>query len=91
MIPLDDEERIRRLKEAEEKLNRIADDIDECLRMSGLENRFGRIPEELRSIASSKDSESVRNLVNEIEYASEEQPGWTRPLASVKNVNRKDI
>ena len=91
MTLLDDEERIRRLKEAEEKLNLIADEIDECLRMSGLESRFGKIPEELRSIASSNDSDSVRNLVNEIEYTSEEQPGWTRPLASVKNVNRKDI
>ncbi len=91
MILLDDEERIRRLKEAEEELNRIADAIDECLRMSGMENRFGKIPDELRSIASSKDSDSIRNLISEMEYASEEQPGWTRPLASVKNVNRKDI
>ena len=91
MIPLDDEERIRRLKKAEEKLNRIADDIDECLRMSGLENRFGRIPDKLRSVASSKDSDSVRNLINEMEYASEEQPGWTRPFASVKNADRKEI
>lgn len=59
--------------------------------MSGMENRFGGIPDKLRSVASSKDSDSVRNLINELEYASEEQPGWTRPLASVKNVNRKDI
>jgi len=91
VILLDDEERIRRLKEAEEELNRIADAIDECLRMSGMENRFGKIPDELRSIASSKDSDSIRNLISEMEYTSEEQPGWTRPLASVKNVNRKDI
>ena len=88
---MDNDERIRRLKEAEEKLNHIADEIDECLRMSGMENRFGKISEELRSIASSNDSDSVRNLVNEMEYASEEQPGWTRPLASVKNVDRKDL
>lgn len=59
--------------------------------MSGMEGRFGKISDNLRSIASSNDSDSVRNLVNELEYASEEQPGWTRPLASVKNVNRKDI
>ena len=59
--------------------------------MSGMEGRFGKISDDLRSIASSNDSDSVRNLVNELEYASEEQPGWTRSLASVKNVNRKDI
>ena len=59
--------------------------------MSGMENRFGKISDGLRSMASSNDSESIRNLINELEYASEEQPGWTRPLASVKNVNRKDI
>lgn len=59
--------------------------------MSGMENRFGKIPGELRSLASSNDSDSIRNLVNELEYASEEQPGWTRPLASVKNTDRKDL
>ena len=59
--------------------------------MSGIENRFGKIPGELRSLASSNDSDSIRNLVNELEYASEEQPGWTRPLASVKNTDRKDL
>ena len=84
-------ERIRELKEVEEKLNLIADEIDECLRMSGMENRFRKISEGLRSIASSNDSDSIHNLINELEYASEEQPGWTRPLASVKNVDRKDI
>ena len=59
--------------------------------MSGMENRFGKISDGLRTIAVSNDSDSVRNLIKELEYASEEQPGWTRPLASVKNVNRKDI
>ena len=59
--------------------------------MSGMEGRFGKISDDLRSIASSNDSDSVRNLVNELEYASEEQPGWTRPLASVKNSDIKDL
>ena len=91
MIHTDNEERIRILKEAEKDIRDIADRIDDCLHMSEMENRFGDIPEELRSIASSKDSESIANLVKELEYASEEHPGWTRPLASVKNVDRKDI
>ena len=59
--------------------------------MSGLENRFGGIPDGIRSLTSSNDGDSIRNLVKELEYASEEQPGWTRPLASVKNIDRKDL
>ena len=91
MISTDTDERIRILKEKEKELLAIADCIEECLHMSGMENRFGNIPDELRSIASSNDLDSIRNLISELEYASEEHPGWTRPLASVKNVYRKDI
>ena len=91
MIPTETDERIRILKEKEKELLAIADCIEECLHMSGMENRFGNILDELRSIASSNDLDSIRNLISELEYASEEHPGWTRPLASVKNVYRKDI
>ena len=89
--PTDTSERIEKLKEAESGIRRTADTIEECLRMTGIEKRFGHIVEELRSIASSNSGDSVSNLIKELEYSSEEHPGWTRPFASVKNVERKDI
>ena len=88
---MDDEERIERLRSAERMLNDAADIIDVCTRMTEHERRFGRLSDDVRSIASSNDGDSLTNLIRELEYSSEEQPGWTRPLASVKNVNRKDI
>ena len=88
---MDTEDRIGRLRTAEKDLLRIADEIEGCLHMTGLGNRFGDLPDRLRSMASSNDSESIANLVRELEYLSEEHPVWTRPLASVKNACRKDI
>ena len=91
MSRMDPDERIERLRTAESKILEAADIIEECIRMKGLDNRFGNLPDELRSMASSNDGDSVANLIRELEYEGEEQPGWTRPLASVKNVSRKDI
>ena len=72
-------------------LNEAADIIDECVRMTDHERRFGHLSDNIRKIASSKDGDSLENLIREVDYSSKEQPGWTRPLASVKNVDRKDI
>ena len=88
---MDDKERIERLRSAERMLNEAADIIDECTHMTEQERRFGHLSDDVRKIASSKDDDSLENLIREVEYSSEEQPGWTRPLASVKNTNRKDI
>ena len=91
MIPVDDKERIERLRSAEMMLNDAAEIIDECTRMTEHERRFGHLSDDIRRIASSNEGDSLENLIREVEYSSEEQPGWTRPLASVKNTNRKDI
>ena len=91
MIPTDTEQRLERLKTAESMICEAAGIIEECLHMTDFERRFGDIPEQLRGIASSKDGDSVSNLIREVEYSGEEHPGWTRPFASVKNVNNKDI
>lgn len=88
---MNNNERIRQLQLAEKELKDIADRVEDILRMSGHGIRFGDIPERIREIASAKDTNSISNLRKELEYIDEEQPGWTRPLASVKNVNRKDI
>ena len=68
-----------------------ADIIDECIRMTDHERRFSHLSDDIRRMTSSNDGDSLENLIREIDYSSEEQPGWTRPLASVKNVDRKDI
>ena len=91
MNPTDDAERIERLRSAKSMLDEAADVIEECIRMTDFDQRFGNLPEDIRTITGSKEGNSLGNLINELEYASEEQPGWTRPLASVKNCNRKDI
>ena len=88
---MDDEERIERLRSAEIMLNEAAGIIEECTRMTEQERRFGHLSDDIRQMSSSNEGDSVRNLIRELEYSSEEQPGWTRPLASVKNINRKDI
>ncbi len=91
MIPTDTEQRLERLKTAESMICEAAGIVEECLHMTDFERRFGDGPERLREISSSKEGDSVSNLIREVEYSEEDHPGWTRPLASVKNVNRKDI
>ena len=88
---MDDEERIERLRSAEKILIEASGIIEECVRMTEQERRFGHLSGDVRELASSKEGDSLENLIRELEYSSEEQPGWTRPLASVKNMNRKDI
>ena len=88
---LNDEERIELLRTAERKVLEAADTVEECIRMANLGNRFEDLAEELRSLASSNSGDSIGNAVKELEYRSEEQPGWTRPHASVKNSDIKDL
>ena len=88
---MNNEERIAELRRAKELLNESAEIIDRCIHMSGTERRFGHICDDIRDIASADSDDSVENLIRELEYASEEHPGWTRPFASVKNFVRKDI
>ena len=88
---MDMEERLTALRDAQRKVLESAEILERALHMSGLEQRFGRLPSQLREIASSPDSDSISNLIRETEYLEEEHPGWTRPFASPKNITRKDI
>lgn len=82
----DRRERAERLRKAERLLNEAADIIDEALRMSGLEQRFRDRTAEIRAIASDPcDGGSLRNLALDIERL-EDDPGWTQPLVSPKNL-----
>ena len=91
MNPVDDKERIERLRSAERMLCEASDIIEECVHMTEHERRFGHLSGDVRDLIGSNDGDSLENLIRELEYSSEEQLGWTRPLASVKNTNRKDI
>lgn len=42
-------------------------------------------------IGSDENGGSIRNLRKNIMNGEREQPGWTRPLVSVKNSDRRDI
>ena len=60
--------------------------MDEALRMSGIEHRAGDASDTVRRIASDPgDGGSLRNLALDLERL-EEDPGWTQPLMSPKNL-----
>ena len=83
------EERIEKLRECSEQLSVIQKDLEECLRMSGLERRFGHLPGDVADIVRGDDG--IDNLINELEYQEEEHPAWTQPFLSPKEGTRKDI
>lgn len=85
------DDRISKLKRAEELLNEAADLMGEALHMSGMGDRDSGDIDTIRRIASSKEySGSILNLIKDMEYASSEQPGWTQPFTSPKNVFPSD-
>lgn len=86
------ESRVDGLRRASELLEEAASMIEASMRMTGLESRSEGTVRKIRELSSScSDGGSVLNLKRELEYTQKEHPGWTRPMASVKNVCRKDI
>jgi hypothetical protein len=84
-------DRTELLGRASALLSEAADLIDEATDATDLHSRGAELSERIRAISSSNKDASVLNLRRDMEYSSEEHPGWTRPFASVKNVDRKDI
>ncbi len=83
---MDRGERAAMLREAERLLNEAADLMDSALRMSGLEMRSGRDSETVRRIASDPSyGGSLANLALDLERL-EDDPLWTQPLTSPKNL-----
>ena len=79
-------ERAEKLREAERMLNDAADMMDEALRMSGIEQRAGDASTRIRTIASDPNNGgSLHNLALDLERL-EDDPGWTQPLVSPKNL-----
>jgi len=84
--------RIRKLKKAQARLNEAYAMVLEAVNMTGLEMRAENIKELLDRASYSRDQAgSIVNLISDLESIDCEDPGWTRPTVSVKNVNRKDI
>lgn len=69
------------------------DMIEDALRMTGMEMWAERgILAALTAWTEGLDEHtSITNLKKELEYKNNTDPIWTRPLTSVKNVNRRDI
>ena len=79
-------EALDKLRRAEQLLNEAADLMDEALHMSTYERRAGKNSDLIRCIASSEENgNSIRCIIRDMEYESEEQPVWTQPLTSPKN------
>lgn len=87
--PLNKEDRIALLKEAETLLNEAADIMDAAIKMSGLELRSNGDSDKIRHIASDRSyGGSLRNLALDLERL-EDDPLWTQPLTSPKNMYEK--
>lgn len=83
---MDRDERVATLRKAERLLNEAADLMDSALRMSGIEMRSGGDSVAIRRIASDPSyGGSLRNLALDLERL-EEDPLWTQPLTSPKNL-----
>lgn len=82
----DAEDRIGKLRRAQELIMEAARTIDDAMHMSGMEPRTGKVSETLRKLAyDTQDGSSLSNVIADLEYMSEEQPCWTQPLLSPKN------
>lgn len=86
---MNEKERIENMICASKMISKAADLIEKSLHMSGIGIRFNSLPARIRSLNTEDDG--IINLIREFEYSDEEQPGWTRPLVSNKNLTRKDI
>jgi hypothetical protein len=83
------EDRISTVRDAERLIKKAATMIEGATK--GTEHgRKGKgcAKSILKNISSKKDDHSLRNLIKDMEHTD---PDWARPLASVKNVNLKDI
>ncbi len=73
------------------KLRDAAKLIEDALHMSQMNSRGEEILEVIEYYTSNEDNPcSIPNILKDLEDANNE-PCWTRPFASVKQFDRKDI
>lgn len=85
------EECLRDLRKAARLLEEAAKLIEQNIDGHVLAYNAHDAVDKIRELSSSNAKPySVRNLIRTVE-TDEGLPGWSRPLASVKYVNRKDL
>jgi len=82
---------LRKLRRAGAKIREAADFISEAVAGTDFEERGNELVSNLKEMVDSKESSaSIKNIFLDMKQSGEE-PNWTKPTASVKNSNRKDI
>ena len=83
--------RVALLREAMDKLDESVDLVEKATRMSPVAMRASEdlIPR-MMECRDSLTIASMANLIKDLEYMGEDHPIWTRPLTSVKYINRRD-
>ncbi len=86
-------EKIQQLDDAQAKILEARDMIRDAMRMTGMEMwaEKGIIAALSAWTEGLEEHTSISNLKKELVYKNNTDPIWTRPLASVKYMNRRDI
>lgn len=85
------DESVDKLLKAKELLEEVSVLVGEALHMSGMEARGKGLLDALKHYTESRDDGgSIPNIIADITTANDD-PCWTRPYASVKYFNRKNI
>lgn len=88
----DGEKAIRDLKKAQAKLKEASVLVKNALYMTEMASRSEDTLNLLKQLSESNDcSWSINNLIRDLKSLSQEDPIWTDPFRSVKNIDRKDI
>ena len=86
-------EKIQQLDDAQAKILEARDMIRDAMRMTGMEMwaEKGIIAALSAWTEGLEEHTSISNLKKELVYKNNTDPIWTRPLAAVTYMNRRDI
>jgi len=85
-----DEDRTEMMKEAAELIDKAVSLVSGATKGTEFGARGRRFAKNVeKAVSSKKDGNSLANMTKDMERGGHH--GWTRPLVSVKNENRKDI
>ncbi len=91
---MDDDEirrRVAALQEAAGKLDECMELVESATRMSPVSRRAQeKLLPRLRECRDSVEADSIANIIKDLEHLGEDHPVWTRPLTSVKYIDRRD-